>query len=386
MTRVIHVITPGDHYSPRTGSAIPTVVHGLAAAARRDSREPQFDQAVVLGQNTFLPRYDSATAIEFSDVPGPSSVERMRDAVLARGAIPRRATTRYFRPAAEALTHEPPAFVLAHNATALPWLLRNSPHKVVLYAHNDILRTVGRAEANRTLGGVAGIICVSDFLAEQTRRHLPRRLRDRVYSVLNGVDCTQFQPRMVDEPHRRLRVMFVGRMVALKGPDVLLAAAARLRRDDVEIVLVGSHGFDRDAPLTAYERRLRTLAAASGVPVSFEPFSQRERLADLLRTADIMVVPSRWQDPCPLTIGEGMASGLPVIASRVGGVPEVIGSAGILLSSDDPAALARSISELADHPELRRRISIDARQRATDHDWSWAWSNLRGVLTGLGSP
>ena len=180
--------------------------------------------------------------------------------------------------------------------------------------------------------------------------------------------------------------MFVGRMVALKGPDVLLAAAARLRRDDVEIVLVGSHGFDRDAPLTAYERRLRTLAAASGVPVSFEPFSQRERLADLLRTADIMVVPSRWQDPCPLTIGEGMASGLPVIASRVGGVPEVIGSAGILLSSDDPAALARSISELADHPELRRRISIDARQRATDHDWSWAWSNLRGVLTGLGSP
>jgi glycosyltransferase involved in cell wall biosynthesis len=386
MSRVIHAITPGDHYSPRTGSAIPTVVNGLAAAARRDVREPQFDQAVVLGQNTFLPRYDSATAIEFSDVPSPSSVDRIRDAVLARAAISRRAAARYFQPVAEALSHEPPAFVLAHNAPILPWLLRNSPHKVVLYAHNDILRTVGHSEANRTLGGVAGIICVSDFLADQTRRHLPRGLRDRVYSVGNGVDCVQFQPRVVGESRRRLRVIFVGRMVALKGPDVLLAAAARLRRNDVEIVLVGSHGFDRNASLTAYERRLRALAAASGVPVSFEPFSERERLADLLRASDIMVVPSRWQEPSGLTVGEGMASGLPVIASRVGGVPEVIGSAGILVPCEDPEALARSISELADNPELRRRISIAARQHATEHDWSWAWSNLRGVLTGLGSP
>ncbi len=386
MTRVIHAITPGDHYSPRTGSAIPTVVNGLAAAANRDTGEPRFDQAVVLGRNTFMPRYDSASAIEFSDVPAPSSGERIRDAVLARAAVPRSAAARYFRPLAEVLADEPPAFVLAHNAPILPWLLRNSPHTVVLYAHNDILRSVGHAEARRTLGTVSAIVCVSDFLAEQTRRHLPRSLRDRVRTVGNGVDCAQFQPRRDDESRHRLRVIFVGRMIELKGPDVLLAAAARLHRDDVEIVMVGSHGFDRDAPLTAYERRLRALAAASGVPVTFEPFSARDRLAELLRSADVMVVPSRWQEPSGLTIGEGMACGLPVIASRVGGVPEVIGSAGILIPSEDPQALARSISELADNRELRKRMGIDARRHASDHDWSWAWAQLRGVLSELGSP
>jgi glycosyltransferase involved in cell wall biosynthesis len=64
-------------------------------------------------------------------------------------------------------------------------------------------------------------------------------------------------------------------------------------------------------------------------------------------------------------------------------LPDVVGSAGVLVAPDDPAALAEAISMLADDPQERRRMSGRARAHATAHDWSWAWSNLRRVLDEL---
>ena len=175
-------------------------------------------------------------------------------------------------------------------------------------------------------------------------------------------------------------MLFIGRMVSEKGADVLLRAAALTRRDDLEFVLVGSQGFDRGADLSTYERELRELARASRAPVRFEPFVDRESLPALLRTADVLVVPSRWAEPSGLTAAEGLATGLPVIVSRVGGLPEVVGGAGMYVTPDDPQALADRITELADDPLRRRDLSERARARALDRDWAWAWSNLRRVL------
>jgi glycosyltransferase involved in cell wall biosynthesis len=382
MSRVIHAITPGDHFSPRTGSAIPTVVHGMATAALADSKEPSYPQYVLIGENTYRPRYDSATPIEFVDVAPPTRNERLIEAGLAAFGRPRRGSERYWQPQVDALAAQEPAIVLAHNAPVLPWMLRNSSHRVVLYAHNDLVRSMTRYEVARSLDSVSAIVCVSEALAQQMGRRLPRSLRERIHIVGNGVDCTQFTPRTTPSIGR-LRVMYVGRMIREKGPDVLLKAAAELRRDDIEIVVVGSHGFDREAPLSHYENELRELATKARVPVRFLPFVARPEIPDLLRGADIMVVPSRWQEPSALTLGEALATGLPVIASQVGGMPAVIGSAGILVDPDDPTALARTIDKLADDPELRAVLALGARQRAQHHDWSWSWSILKSVLSDL---
>ena len=176
-------------------------------------------------------------------------------------------------------------------------------------------------------------------------------------------------------------------MIEEKGPDVLIRAAGLLRRPDLELLLVGSQGFARDAPLSPYEQDLRRLAAetatASGAGIRFEPFVDRTALPDLLRSADVLVVPSRWNEPSGLTAAEGLATGLPVIASRVGGLPDVVGSAGILVAPDDPPALADALAALADDPEARRSWARMGREHALEHDWSWAWSNLRRVLEEL---
>jgi glycosyltransferase involved in cell wall biosynthesis len=390
VTDVLHAITPGDHFSPRTGSAIPTVVDGLAAAAVR--ADAPFRQFVVLDRTTMRPRYNSAAIIEYSGANSPTRRERVIDLARGRVGLSRTAVARYYAPVAQAIRTRDPAFVLSHNAPVLPWLLRDTEHRVVLYAHNDLLRTYSRRESARMLDSVAAIVCVSDSLAERTRAALPGRLAERVRVVRNGIDCERFTPASNGEGTAsanrdgRLRVVFVGRMTAEKGPDVLIRAAERLGRPDLEYLLVGSQGFARDAPLSPYEYELRRLAveatAASGA-IRFEPFVDRSALPALLRRADLLVVPSRWAEPSGLTAAEGLATGLPVIVSRVGGLPDVVGSAGLLVEPDDPAALAEAIATLADDAAARRRMSQRARAHAIAHDWSWAWSNLRRVLEEL---
>ena len=377
--RIIHVITPGDHFSPLTGSAIPTVVHGLAGAAARAGAPRPF---VVVDRSTWHPRYDSADVIEYTGARGPDRKARYADALRGRIGMPRSAIAAYYRPIADAVRAQPPSVVLAHNAPILVWLLRDTPHRVVLYAHNDLLRTYSRPEAGRMLRSAAAIVCVSESLAARIRDRLPDALRGQVHVVGNGVDTAQFTPG-ADRPPGPPRVMFMGRVIPDKGADVLLRAVAQLNGADLEVMIVGRPGFAADAPLSDHERHLRALAARSRAAVRFQTFVPRAELPALLRTADVFVVPSRWPDPSPLTVGEALATGLPVIASRIGGIPEAVGDAGILVPPDDPAALAGALRGLIDDRARRAAMGLAARARAEARDWSWSWRQLDAVLDAI---
>ncbi|MEI5583931.1 MULTISPECIES: glycosyltransferase family 4 protein [unclassified Agromyces] len=395
---IIHAITPGDHFSPRTGSAIPTVVHGIASAAVASGDAPH---RVVIDGSTYRPRYDSAEVVEYTGAPAPAGRARRLD--VLRGALggSRPAIAAYYRPVADAIRGLAPGVVLAHNAPVLVDLLEGSGHRVVLYAHNELLRTYTRAEAGRMLQSAAAIVCVSDSLADATRARLPRPLADRVRVVRNGSDTTRFVPwtdRSAEltegaaprpapvQSGERVRVLFVGRVIPDKGADVLVRAAALVNDPSVEFVVVGSAGFARDAPLSEYEARLRRLAQRSSASIRFEPFVDRASLPAVLADAEVFVIPSRWPDPCPLTVGEGLASGLPIVASRIGGIPEIVPPSSRLVPPGDPAALAREIESLASDPELRRRVGAESRAWAEAHDWTWAWGVLKGALADARGP
>jgi glycosyltransferase involved in cell wall biosynthesis len=144
-----------------------------------------------------------------------------------------------------------------------------------------------------------------------------------------------------------------GRMTAQKGWDVLLEAAARLAADrgDLAWLLVG------DGPLRgALTRR----AADLGVAARF--IGARSDMADVLDCADVVVLASR-SEGLPFTLLEAMALGKPIVATRVGGVPEVLeeGRSGRLVPRDDPAALASAIATVLDAPDA---AAMGARGRA----------------------
>lgn len=374
MTNVFHIITPGDHFSPRTGSAVPTVVHGLAGGMA----ESPFHNHVIVQEGTYQPYYTSAPVIEYPRPVVPTPSGRYLDGARGLLGLPRRSIQRYFQPAVDALQDREPGIVVAHNAPAVGRLLKRTAHRGVLHAHNDILRTYSRYEASRALEGFERIVAVSESLADQLTPHLPPSLRERLRVVGNGVDTGMFVPGPNSEGP--VRVMFLGRAIPEKGPDVLLKAARLIGRDDVEFVVVGSREFNSTTALSPYEQRLRALADDVAGIVRFEPFVERTALPALLQTAHILVIPSRWPDPCPLTIGEGMATGLAVVAADRGGIPEALGDAGILFDPDHPDQLAAVLTDLIAHPAHRAALAERARERAVAHDWAWSWTEFERVL------
>lgn len=384
--QVVHAITPGDHFSPLTGSAIPTVVDGLARAAVQ-AGGPR--HTVLLATDTYAERHDSADVLEYTQAPWPTRWQNYADRVTGAVLRHRPSSKARLRPLVERQSEWDPSVVLAHNLVELVGLTDHHRHRPVLYAHNELLRTYRRGEAGKALESAELIVCVSEFLAELTRSRLPARLRDRVAVVHSGVDCERFRPAepsshapTPDTPDRLLRVLFIGRVVPEKGADVLLRALAFLGRADVAATVVGSSGFAPDSPLTAHEQELRRLADQVAGPVTFVSFTPRAGVADLLREHDVLVVPSRWREPATLTVGEGQASGLPVVASRIGGIPEVAAHDDLLVPADDPPALASVLEWLADDPAARARLGRESRAHALEHDWAASWRTLSALLTG----
>ena len=174
-----------------------------------------------------------------------------------------------------------------------------------------------------------------------------------------------------------------GKKPASPSEPAAKRSARRLAREDFEYVILRIYGFHRNAPLSGFERDLRKEAASSGAHVSFEPFVDRFALPTLLRTADIFVAPSRWPEPSGLTIGEAMATGLPVITSRVGGIPQVVGDVGILVAPGDSPALATAIALLADSTSHRTALGEEARKRAVANNWSRSWRQFEAALNEI---
>lgn len=156
-----------------------------------------------------------------------------------------------------------------------------------------------------------------------------------------------------------LVVLYAGRLVPDKGPDVLLAAAAHLAQHvqhPVRFLLAG------DGPLRAgLEAQARAISPAG--PVRVTCLGTRADLPALLALADVVALPSRWEG-LPMFLLEAMAAGKPIVASAAGGILDGIEHdvSGWLVPPEDPAALARGLDCLLASSELRRRLGSGARR------------------------
>jgi glycosyltransferase involved in cell wall biosynthesis len=142
-----------------------------------------------------------------------------------------------------------------------------------------------------------------------------------------------------------------GRLTEEKGFDTAIAAARAAR---VPLVIAGA-GPD--------EPRLRALA--DGADVRFAGRLEPSDLAGLRRRAAVVLAPSRWEEPCPYSVLEALAAGVPVLASDRGGLPTMVGEAGTLPATD-PAAWSDALSELWQDPGMRARRGEEAIARARE--------------------
>ncbi len=169
-----------------------------------------------------------------------------------------------------------------------------------------------------------------------------------------GLDREAARAALLGGGPRRPVVLAVGRLVPQKAFGLLLDATRELAGlDPRPLVVIAGEGAQ--GPV------LRERAAAEGLPV--ELLGYRTDVPDLLSAADVVVVSSRWEARS-LVVQEAMRAGVPVVSTAVGGIPELVGDAAVLVTPGDAAALGAAVRALLVDPERRARLALAGRQQA----------------------
>lgn len=231
-----------------------------------------------------------------------------------------------------------------------------------------------RAADALTMVRVDSIAGVSDYVRERNLKRwgLPP---ERVRTIYNGVDTRRFlskeaffstdpqvatqsaEPRAALAPAGRVQLTTVAYLIREKGVDHLLRALARMQH--------GAGAFLRIVGDGPELPRLQALAAELGIAGRVEFAGLRDDVHALLQGTDIFVHPAIWAEAFGLTIAEAMSNGCAVVASRIGGIPELVAheETGLLFTPGNVADLAQQLDRLVQDPALRRRLGRNARAR-----------------------
>ncbi len=294
-----------------------------------------------------------------------------REAAPARDVEATLALRRLYRREAAAIVHthtSKAGFVgrLAARLAGTPAVV-HQPHGHIFYGYYGAPRTrlyigLERLAARWT----DRIVTLTDRGIEE---HLAQRIgrRDQYVAIPSGVPTTALRERAPSRAQARARlgldprafvVAGVGRLVPVKGFDLLVAALPRLVADvpGARLLLVGE-GPERGA--------LEAAAAALGIGRSLQLTGAVSDVSTVLAAADVLAAPSR-NEGMGRAIVEAMALGLPVVGAAVGGIPEVIadGESGVLVEAGDSGALAGALVRLGRDPMLRGKLGDAARRRA----------------------
>jgi glycosyltransferase involved in cell wall biosynthesis len=227
------------------------------------------------------------------------------------------------------------------------------PYRII--SHGTDTQLLLRDQRYRDLFGAAArdadrIFTMSAFVAREVKATVGGRIE-----VLGGaIDPGLFFPSPTPTYDDR-RLIFLGRLVTEKGIWVLLDAIAR-QQSARELVLLGEGPLHDE--VQAFVARAR-LDCKVGL-VDYVPQSQ---LREQIVQAAAVVVPSIWQEPLGLVVLEAFACGLPVIASAVGGIPEMVrdGYNGLLVAENDPSVLGTAIDRLLGNQAFYRQVRLNVR-------------------------
>jgi glycosyltransferase involved in cell wall biosynthesis len=278
---------------------------------------------------------------------------------------------------------------------------QNPRTKVVLHMHADWLIELDRRWVQPRLAAVDAIICCSHYFANGIREACPE-FANRVHVVYNGVtpeEVTGIGEAPAIREESRRRILFVGRVVPEKGPHILIEAFNSLVEEfpDAELIIAGPIYPVSKAPFTIHtnkEAMVRELARFGGT--SFENYLRdlltpaaaarvkilgavpRTELLNYYRDSDLFVLPSIWPEGFGIPIVEAACWGLPTVATRRGGIPEVIvdGETGQLVEAGDVAGLRATIANLLKDDALRSKMGQAARRRVQLFTWERAVEQL----------
>ena len=196
------------------------------------------------------------------------------------------------------------------------------------------------------------IIAPSNFLRMKFIEHgIPE---EKIIFSDNGIHTKLFKP-CNGKFHNTLRFAFIGSIMPHKGVHVLIEAFNKVTDRNVELLVYGDPGY---AP--AYYEKLRL--DSMNQCIKFKGAFDNDRVYEILADIDVLVVPSVWYENSPLTIHEAAIAGVPVIASNIGGMAELINRMknGLLFEVEDPNDLYKKMKVLINNPRLVKELKVMA--------------------------
>jgi spore coat protein SA len=255
-------------------------------------------------------------------------------------------------------------------AEALERGIHSRGAKLIYHAQNSLATRAARTGL-RSLNPDA-LIFNSEAMRQEVLSVLP--WLKNTYTIHNGADETLFFPLPGSAAQNNTVpiILYVGRLVRIKGVHVLIEAMRILQARKVQAIcrVVGSsHAGGSRNKATTYIRSLQKHCPSN---VQFDGFRAATDIAQEYRTADIFCCPSIWQEPFGNVNIEAMASGIPVVATRVGGIPEIAVGGGVLLvEPDSPVELADALQKVIQNKDFRAKMGAEG-LASFQQRFSWA--------------
>ena len=335
---------------------------------------------------------DTIDGVHYHYVAVPQRIDRGLPAVMLRGLW-------HYEGARRVLASVKPDVVHHHSRPAGLWLSKGGAPlaKQVISLHSmDYGWAFGYARWDRRIfnwgfDAAARVLGVSNFIRTHAEERYPR-IRSKSKTVYNGVDGNLFKPLLradasagqaegepADPP-----ILYVGRVEERKGVDVLVDAFEKViapQHPNARLRIVGPHSYWDAQPSPFYRALAERCAANPRIELRGPTYDDGE-LAAVYRDAAVTVVPSVFPEALGLTALEAQASGVPVVVSNAGGLPETVspGKSGIVFENRDIGQLGEAVLSILRNRERRIEMGGAARQWAMQ---TFSWDVIAAQLEGV---
>lgn len=247
--------------------------------------------------------------------------------------------------------------------------------------YGSFLRKLGVSINNKII--VDDLLSYADVIISPSELYVNNskyliKYKDKVRVIPNGIDLKEFKVdysqdyarKKLDLPLNKKILLFFGYLSPYKSPDILLRSFAEVSKNDPDTVLLFAGSGDMEEKLQILSKELKVEKE-----VIFAGFVEKELRALYYKSADIFCLPSTMSTECyPLAILESMASNTPVVASKIGGIPEIIddGVTGMLVQPNNQNELTQTLLNLLNNHSLRERLS----KNAYDNIQQYSWENI----------
>lgn len=264
--------------------------------------------------------------------------------------------------------------IVENNASLIPPLSKKFHNKVILHLHNDNVNATIQ-DGKKIYDSCRKVFTVSDYIKNRVET---LGKENKVVTLFNGIDSETFIRQKTLENRKKIRkkynikdddivFVFSGRVCKDKGVKELVKAFinVRKRNKSSKLMIIGASFFSKKNK-TKYIEELITIAKPFKEDIIFTGYIDYKNMGEIYSSADIQIVPSIFDDPCPLTVIEGMTMGLPQIVTNCGGIPEEVTEKNAIMVNRETLVtdLENAMNKLILDKKLRVDMGKESEKRA----------------------